>query len=101
MESTTWEKTSQSLGKIKVGQKQFVIFNAVAELPTILKMNASCGCTKPEFDKTHNRIVATFSPGAVPKHLASQGFYATTKSITIYYDNGTTDVLSFTATITN
>ena len=101
MASTIWEKTSQSLGTVKVGRKQFVVFNATSEIPQIIKMSASCGCTTPELDKAHNRIVATFTPGAVPKHLASQGFYGTTKSITIYYVDGTTDVLSFTATITN
>ena len=96
-----WQNTQISLGKVKVGQRQTVIFNAVREVPTILKMSASCGCTTPAFDKERNRLVASYTPGAIPKHLVGQGMYTTSKSVTIYYSDGTTDVLSFTATVTN
>lgn len=92
-----WIKKHISLGEIKSGKKKELIFTPEGELKSIRNMVSSCGCSSPK--KVGNTIVVTYTPGSVPFHLRAKGEYITTKNITIYYNDGTSDILSFTATI--
>ena len=94
-----WKDRQVSLGNIKIGKKQRIVYQALEELPEIKTLQSSCGCSIPVYDATNNQIIVTFSPGSVPKHLKGQGYYSTTKTITVTYIDGTKDVLSFTAKI--
>ena len=87
-----------NLGEITVGKKQTVIFQATRELD-IINLESSCGCSKPSYSKENNQLIVIYTPGSIPKHLQSVGRYNTTKSITITYKDGTSEVLSFKATI--
>jgi hypothetical protein len=95
---STWGNKSINLGTIKENVKKIIIFEALNELNNIHSMSSSCGCSTPKQDG--NKIVVSYTPGTIPFHLISQGFYNTTKTITITYKDGTTDILSFKAKIT-
>lgn len=94
-----WVKKHIGLGDIKVGSKKQLIFTPEGELKQISSMVSSCGCSTPK--QMGNTIVVSYTPGAVPYHLRAKGEYKTTKNITVYYMDGTSDVLSFSATIKN
>ena len=94
-----WQKKHINLGVIKAHSKKELTFIPEGELNNISSMVSSCGCSSPK--QMGNTIVVTYTPGAVPFHLQAKGEYKTTKNITITYDDGTQDVLSFTAIIKN
>lgn len=94
-----WENTSIDLRDLTEGEKINVSFQAKPEMPGILKMVSSCGCSSPAYNKTLNRVVVNFRPGNVPVHLKEQGWYETMKTITILHTNGDKSILKFNAKI--
>lgn len=96
---TNWKNNHLILGEIKVGQKSIIIFQALQELPPIKNIAVSCGCTKPDYNKKTKEMVVSFKPKPIPHHLKEQGFYATTKTIIVTYNNGEEETLKFTAKI--
>lgn len=94
-----WQNKHINLGVIKAHSKKVLTFVADGELNNVSSMVSSCGCSSPK--QVDNTIVVTYTPGSVPFHLQAKGEYKTTKNITVYYIDGTQDVLSFTATVKN
>lgn len=94
-----WITKHIDLGDIKVGKKQTIIFSSTKELDNIINLESSCGCSTPSYSKENKQMVVIFTPGGIPKHLKSVGVYTTTKSITITYSDGSSEVLSFKARI--
>lgn len=93
-----WTQKQINLGEIIVGKKQTVIFQATRDLD-IINLESSCGCSKPSYNKETKQLIVIYTPDAIPKHLQSVGKYNTTKSVTITYADGTSEVLSFKSTI--
>ena len=97
-----WEKRNISLGELYVGQKTKVRFNSNEDLTDfIYSINTSCGCAKPKYDGDNKVLTVSFTPPKIPKHLRGRGYYKTTKSIVITYNDGNVEALVFTATIKN
>jgi hypothetical protein len=95
-----WEKTLINLGTIKQGTTVPLVFKALKKL-SITQLKPGCGsCT---FVKAFNpdtlELGVTFKVGSIPIHLRKQGYYNTRKSITVTYEDGTSEILSFTARI--
>lgn len=93
-----WKNKSVNLGEISANVKITIIFEAKEKLD-IQRITSSCGCSVPKYDKEKNVIVVSYTPSSVPYHLKSRGDYHTTKNITVYYNDGTKDVLYFKAKI--
>jgi len=84
---------------LKVGVKSTIVFKTTTELPQIKTLSSSCGCSVPTYSKEKRELSVEYTPKVIPQHLKSQGWYRSTKSITVTYTNGTKDVLSFTSKI--
>lgn len=93
-----WKSKHINLGSIKEGFIKTIIFEAEEDLENITTMHSSCGCSTPTLDGKR-KIVIKFSPGYVPVHLYNIGYYTKTPTVTINYQDGQSDVLSFTAKI--
>lgn len=93
-----WKNMTKNLGRIVVGKKQTVVFQANETLD-IANITSSCGCTKPFYSKSKNQISVEFTPGKIPIHLALEGQYTTTKTVTVYYKDGSKDILSIKANV--
>jgi len=92
-----WEQIKINIGEQRVGKKKVITFKPLGELKEIASMVSSCGCSTPK--QVGNNIEVSYTPGSIPYHLVQQGFYTTTKKITITYKDNSKDVLSFTATV--
>lgn len=93
-----WREKSINLGNILVDKQQTIIFQAQKELD-IDNISTSCGCSKANYDKNTRKLTVTFNPGSIPYHLKSQGYYVTTKKITVYYKDRSMETLSFKAKV--
>jgi hypothetical protein len=87
------------LGELKVGVTKDIIFYPKEKetLEEIVSISSSCGCSTPKVE--NDRIIVSYTPGSIPIHLQHSGQYKTTKIITINYKYGSSETLSFTATI--
>jgi len=94
-----WKTKIIDLGKLIVGKKVKIIFKAVKELSPIATIESSCGCSKGIYDKKNKELIVNYNPGSIPIHLRKQGWYNTSKSITITYVDGSSDVLKFKAKV--
>lgn len=94
-----WDKQSKNLGILKEEIKTIVTFEAKGDLRKIISLRSSCGCTTPIYDPETGMLKVSYKPGLVPKHLEAQGYYNSTKTITVAYEDGIKDVLSFNAKI--
>lgn len=95
-----WKKKVITLGTIPVGKKQTVIFEALVPLQ-IRTLTSSCGCTTPKYNEENNTVEVAYTPGRIPYHLQSKGEQQTTKTVTVYYVDGTNETLSIKATVKN
>ena len=75
-----------------------VRFQALKDL-AIKEIKTSCGCLGALYNKSTRILEATFKTGSVPIHLSTQGYYITHKNIIITYEDGSSQVLSFSAKI--
>jgi len=80
-----------------VGEKQKIIFIPLEELKDVACMTSSCGCSTPRI--VDGKVEVTYTPGAIPSHLSSQGFYKSTNKVTITYYDNVQDKLSFTVLV--
>lgn len=93
-----WETTEQEVFVMK-GQKAIVTFKATKEL-NIKDMKASCGCSKPDYDKkTRELVVSVSTKGSVPKHIKEQGVQVKHLSVKVSYKDAPAEVLKFKVTI--
>lgn len=99
MEEKRWIQKEINLGEVKSRTKVPVRFTA-NEVLNIKNIIASCGCTTPEYKKGGTKeVYVVFNSGDVPKHLEAVGYYTTTKTLTVFYEDGSDDILSFKAKI--
>ncbi len=101
-DSVEWAKTTHDFGTVKMGPKANAEFNfknsGVAPI-TIKSANPSCGCTASDY--SHEPIMPG-QKGYVKASYGTKGrpgFFK--KTITVTLDNGTTQVLTITGTVTS
>ena len=92
-----FKQSNINLGDLRVGITKSITFHPKEELKDIDNMTSSCGCSIPKIE--NGKIVVTYTPGSIPIHLQYLGQYKTNKTITINYKDGSSEMLSFTATI--
>ena len=92
-----FKQNNINLGELKVGVTKSITFHPKEELKDIDNMTSSCGCSIPKIK--NGNIVVSFTPGSIPIHLQYLGQYKTNKTITINYKDGSSETLSFRATI--
>lgn len=68
-------------------------------VPRIGRLESSCSCTEPIMDVDGRRLVAIYDTGRVPPHLRQQGYKESTKYIRVVYEDGTEEILSFSARV--
>jgi len=99
-------KQEKYLGEIKEGTSTKVVFPLPHKLEIVKdpkgkrKIVKSCSCVSLIFSPTELKVM--YRPADIPKHLVGQGYYFTTKTITIYHlvDNREKElVFKFTAKI--
>lgn len=95
----SWKNKVQNLGELKVGRKKKIIFKRTSTELNIKSITSSCGCSKPFYDEINKQIIVTYTPKKIPHHLKSQGYYNSVKHITVFYEDGTKDVLTFQSKI--
>lgn len=99
MENKNWVNDFINLGEVKVGETVEVKFIATKELK-IKGAIASCGCSTPKYDKKGAKeLIVVYKVGSIPRHLESAGFYTTTKTITVSFEDGSEDILKFHAKV--
>lgn len=95
-----WVSNTLNLGTFKQGAKIEVTYQGKKDMPKIVSMTASCGCTTPKFDEDTKVLTLSFKAQPVPFHLRSKGFYETTKRVFINYEDGTNDSVKFKVKVT-
>ncbi|MCK5140279.1 MAG: DUF1573 domain-containing protein [Thermodesulfovibrionia bacterium] len=86
-----WETFHVDLGRVKENIKKEVNFQYQGVVPDafeITKLESSCGCTIPEFNRESGNLKAMFSTGKIPKHLEYKKEYTTTKKIIAHTSAG-------------
>lgn len=89
------KSAEHDFGKIAQGKPVTYVFevtNASKEVIKIENVQASCGCTTPEWDKEKAIEPGTSSKITVGFNAAAEGPFV--KPITIYYNGGQTKVLT-------
>ena len=95
-----WKSKIKNLGTITVGKTQRVVYQSLTSLE-VKNISSSCGCTSPTYDAGKKELVVKYTPNPIPVHLRTLGFYNSVKTITVYYKDGTRDVLTLKAKVTN
>jgi hypothetical protein len=88
---------SKFLGRLPAGKMVEAKFEALPNIPKIQTMTSSCGCSVPKFDGVFLNL--KFTPDYVPLHLKPQGEYETNKHVTIFYETGEKEIVTFSAKI--
>ena len=96
-----WEDLDIEIGRVKENTTQTVKFKYDGKVPSdfeITKLEASCGCTTPTFDKNTGYLTAIYNTKAVPQHLRYKNEYTTVKKIIAQTTEGEF-VFTFKATV--
>ena len=91
-----WKKSDLFLGVIKAGTPKKVVFEALATIPKVTNIVASCGCTSFFYDEKNKRLTVTYSNNHIPNQV--QGPQSISKRIDVTYDTGTSEILTIKAT---
>jgi len=94
-----WKEFEKNIGIVYVNRKVDIYFYDNKELPVIKSITSSCGCSSANYDVETKRLSVNYKPGSIPTHLLNQGYYTTTKYITVTYEDDSKDILSFTAKV--
>lgn len=92
----SWDRTSYSK-VVKENTIQEFSFMYEGE-KTIKEVKGSCSCFSPSF-KGHI-VYVKYKIKAIPFHLREQKKYTDGKTITVFFTDGTTDLLKFNFTVT-
>lgn len=97
-ETKNWNKKVVNLGTINEDTTYTIVFEALKDL-NILSIESSCGCTTPIYNKNTKKLTLKYTSGSIPYHLKEVNEQHTEKFVTIYYTDGTHEILSFKAII--
>lgn len=90
------------LGELPLMGRAAAEFTRILPGPAVSHVNASCGCTRPEWTNDVVQAVYTADKSLPEWHLQS-GLHAfrDEKFVTIYYTDGTWENLRFVVTVTD
>lgn len=95
-----WESKHISLGTVAPKTKHIIKFKA-QEVLDIKDIIVSCGCITPKYDVETKELTVSYVTADIPVHLRNIGAYDTHKNVTVKYNNGEQDILSFSVAVRN
>lgn len=98
MKKPVWQNKNLILGRIKENTERVFTFNVEeGDTKSIKNVKPGCGGCTTIKSVGENAILVSFKPGSFPFHLKQEGktAYKTSKSITVYYKDDTTETLTF------
>lgn len=93
-----WIEPEKFLGTFKQNSTFTLTFQATDDIPEIKDFKAQCGCTELKYNPKRKTLTVKYSSGILPKHLPM--IQRVVKLITVFYEDGTTDILKITGTKT-
>ena len=95
-----WIEKNINLGSIKEKSTVEMRFEYIGSEP-IKEVKPSCpGCTTAHYNPDMKELIVEYRPGKLPKHLNGTFYHVTVqKTITIIYEDDSTEVLSFSGKI--
>lgn len=85
---------------LKERETKILLYTADQEIIGVTRIKTSCGCSKATV-VNGNQVRVVFTAQPIPKHLLHQGYYNSSKSIDVFYNDSTKQRLTFTAKISN
>lgn len=87
-----FKESVKNIGSIRRGKIVKVNFEAVITIPVITNLISSCGCAKVVYNPVTRILEVTYKAGEIPKHIT--GNQNINASISVYYNNGESEVLN-------
>jgi hypothetical protein len=87
-----FKESVKNIGSIRKGKIVKVQFEALHTIPVITNLISSCGCAKVVYDPMNRMLNVTYKAGNIPKHIT--GNQNINASISVYYNNGQSEVLN-------
>mgnify|MGYP003506486252 FL=1 len=87
-----FKKSVKDIGSIRRGKVIKVQFEALITIPVITNLISSCGCAKVVYNPMTRILEVTYKAGEIPKHIT--GNQNINASISVYYNNGESEVLN-------
>jgi len=95
-----WTTKVVDAGTVKEGTVKDVTFYATNSIPKITHLQSSCGCTTPVYSESTKTLQVQYKAATVSKHLRqTTKKMIVSQSITVTYENGEKDILSFNITV--
>jgi hypothetical protein len=96
---SNWQNTTIFFGTFKEGNTVRMIFRGTSFLPKVKQFVGSCGCTDFKFDEKTKELSVKLSLNKIPPQVVNN-YMDINKTITAYYEDGTTEVLLIKGIIT-
>ena len=95
-----WQKNQIDLGTIKERSMNKFYFTSTKELK-VKEAKPSCGTCTMVGTYDNNLLPINYRPNPVPKHLIlkNQRFYVSKNFVTVTYEDGSKEILTFTAKV--
>lgn len=93
-----WIQSEINFGKSKENTTLRFQFKLKDATTAIQKTVGSCGCTALDFNKGKGELNVKLNINRIPPQV--QGIMPVSKTITVYYEDGTTEVLYLKGTVT-
>ena len=87
-----FKESVKNIGSIRRGKIVKVNFEALITIPVITNLISSCGCAKVVYNPMTRILEVTYKAGEIPKHIT--GNQNINASISVYYNNGESEVLN-------
>ena len=87
-----FKESVKNIGSIRRGKVVKVNFEALITIPVITNLISSCGCAKVVYNPVTRILEVTYKAGEIPKHIT--GNQNINASISVYYNNGESEVLN-------
>lgn len=97
--SFTFDNSHKDLGTFKEGQTIDFRFTKIDKTREIVSLTPSCGCFNPIYIKNDDTINVSYKTKGIPEHLKKQGYFFDTKKITVNFNTGLSEILSFSVKV--
>lgn len=97
--SFTFDISHKDLGVSKEGAIFEFKFLKIDKSREVISIIPSCGCFNPIYVKDTETINVSYRVKGIPEHLKSQGYFFDTKKITVQFNTGPSEVLSFSVKV--
>lgn len=87
-----FKESVKNIGSIRKGKVVKVQFEALLTIPVIVNLISSCGCAKVVYNPMTRILEVTYKAGNIPNHIT--GNQNINASISVYYNDGTSEVLN-------